>query len=625
MRKLSTKKILLAADFETTVWTKEMLKQAGLDEQPRTDVWSAAYAELFSDRVQVLHDIGSFLRDLFSMKANIVCWFHNLRFDGTFIVDYLLRNGWEINYVKNTEMTSRQFKTLISAQNRWYSVTLKYGKYIIEFRDSAKLMPFDLKGVGEAFQTTHRKLEMEYAGNRYPGCEITQEEMRYIINDVLVMKEALETMINDGHDKLTIGSCCIAEYKKMWDKIDFKNAFPNLKEFYLDECYGYADADEYIRRSYKGGWCYLKKDVLDSENSVYGGKTYDVNSLYPSVMHSKSGNYYPVGKPKFFKGDIPKEIWDGKQCKKGFIFFVRLRASFQIKDGYLPTIQIKRNFLYSPTEWLTTSDVMHKGKRYHELVNEKGEAEVMRPEMTLTYPDFLLFFKHYDVSNLEILDGCYFRTALGIFDAYIDKYMEIKMTSKGARRTEAKLFLNNLYGKLSASDDSSYRIPVIDPETNSLHMDLVDEHEKPTLDISKGALVTAYARYFTITHAQKNYNAFVYSDTDSVHMLDVPAVGIEEHPTELLHWKLESKWSRGIFLRQKTYAEFIREEDGEKVEAHWELKCAGMPDSCKKFFLSTRPITNFSYGLKVPGKLMPKLIPGGTLLVEKEYTLRKKY
>ena len=619
------KKILLAADFETTVWTDRMKQEKGVSEQTSTEVWSAAYAQLYTDNVCVLHSIKDFMECLFAMNENIICWFHNLRFDGSFIVDFLLRNKWKYNNAKPKDMLSNEFKALISAENRWYSLTLKKGKKVIEFRDSVKLMPFTLAQIANAFQTKHKKLEMEYAGERYAGCEIKQDEMGYIINDVLVLKEALEIMLNEGHDKLTIGSCCMSEYKKLFHSGEFNVIFPNLKNYALQESFKYETADEYIRRSYHGGWCYLKPGMTDKNGRVGAGKTYDVNSLYPSVMHSKSGNYYPIGKPSFFKYEIPDRVWDGAHVVEGFVFFVRFKCCFQLKEGYLPTVQIKRNLLYNPTEWLETSDVKYRGKYYHELQNENGEVETCRPELVMTHIDFELFLTHYNVSEMQILDGCWFYAQTGIFDDYINKYMEIKMNSKGAKRTEAKLFLNNLYGKLATSDDSSYRIPHLDAETNALKMELVEEHEKSVLDISKGSYVTAYARYFTITHAQQNYDAFVYADTDSIHMLDVPAVGIVEHPSALLCWKNETKWSSGYFLRQKTYAEFVRYEDGEKVTPHWEIKCAGMPDSCKRNFLAMHPITDFKYGLRVPGKLMPKLIPGGTLLVEKEYTLRKKY
>ena len=45
-------------------------------------------------------------------------------------------------------------------------------------------------------------------------CNITEKEKEYIANDVLAVKEALEIMFTEGHNKLTIGSCCLEEYKK---------------------------------------------------------------------------------------------------------------------------------------------------------------------------------------------------------------------------------------------------------------------------------------------------------------------------------------------------------------------------------------------------------------------------
>lgn len=54
---------------------------------------------------------------------------------------------------------------------------------------------------------------MEYKGYRYAGCEITPAEQEYIANDVLVVAEALQMMMERGHDKTTIGGCCLAEFK----------------------------------------------------------------------------------------------------------------------------------------------------------------------------------------------------------------------------------------------------------------------------------------------------------------------------------------------------------------------------------------------------------------------------
>lgn len=93
-------------------------------------------------------------------------------------------------------------------------MTIKVNGHYIELKDSLKLLPFSLKQIGISFKTKHQKLDMEYKGHRYAGCPISQEELKYIANDVLVIKEALEFMFSEGHKKLTIGSCCLDEFKK---------------------------------------------------------------------------------------------------------------------------------------------------------------------------------------------------------------------------------------------------------------------------------------------------------------------------------------------------------------------------------------------------------------------------
>lgn len=591
--------VLLACDFETTVY----------EGQTSTEVWSAAYARLYTDKVVVLHSIGEFIKDLIDYRSNIVCWFHNERFDGTFIVDYLLKNGWI--WTDQKKMENYQFKTLISSKNRWYSITLKTPKATIEIRDSAKLMPMTLEQIGEAFATQHRKLSMEYEGYRYAGCKITKEEMEYIINDVLVLKEALEFMLNEGHVNLTIGSCALNEYK--YSVKDFNTLFPALEEVDIDSDYGSANAYLYCRKAYKGAFCYVRKDRA---GRVGKGRTFDVNSLYPFVMHSKSGNRYPIGKPHFWKGKLPLAA-----TKEGRLFFIRFKCNFNLKERHLPTVQIKGSKFYKSNEWLESSTIYRRGKAIEEVIDGQGQIVDIRPELTMTSTDYYLFLKHYNTTDLEVLDGCWYYSAAGLFDDYIDKWTEKKVNAKTkGERTESKLFQNNLYGKFATSNDSSYQEPYIDAD-GSVQFKLHEEFNKKPGYIAVGAFITANARYYTITHGQENYDLFVYSDTDSLHLLDGEVVNIEIHPRNLGCWKEETNWSSGIFIRQKTYAEFVRKKDGEKVYPHWEVTCAGMPDNCKKKFLATHPITDFKRGLQIDGKLMPIRISGGIILKNTTFTL----
>lgn len=638
-------------DFETTVY----------EGQTSTEVWASASVEFYTENVNIFHSIDEQFQYFKTLNCDIVAYYHNLKFDGNFWLSYLLtklKYEQAIHYLNDEQtqaefiaikdMKNKTFRYTISDMGQWYTLTIKVNNHTIELRDSLKLLPFSVKQIGKSFKTKHQKLDMEYIGYRYAGCNITDEEKQYIANDVLIVKEALEQLFNDGHDKLTIGSCCMEEYKKTTGAYDYKDLFPPLDEVALDKnIFGSSNADEYIRHSYRGGWCYL---VKGKENKVrHNGTTGDVNSLYPSMMHSQSGNYFPIGKPYFWSGNIiPNEaIGENKY------YFIRIKTRFYIKENKLPFIQIKGNHLYKGTDSLTTSDILNKDGTYNRYYKDKNsnihDSAVI---MTVTMTDYKLMLKHYELVDFEILDGCWFYSMKGIFDNYINHYAEIKMNSKGAKRTEAKLFLNNLYGKLASSSNSSFKVAYV-KDDESIGFYTVPANNKKVGHIATGSAITSYARNFTITAAQKNYYGvdkagFIYADTDSIHC-DLPAdkiKGITVDPVKFCCWKLESSWDTAIFTRQKTYIEHITHNDLIPVdEPYNDIKCAGMPQKCKdlfnksmqgyevkesdnytqselKFLATKRDYSDFKVGLCVPGKLLPKRIKGGVLLVNTTYEMR---
>lgn len=726
-------KNLYIGDFETTVF----------EGQQRTDVWAAAMTRLFdeTDYVDVFHSIDEMWDAIARLDKSIVLYFHNLKFDGNFWLNFILKklqfkpaldqpnpdDPSSLNWLSNFKMPDSTYKCAISAMGQWYSITIKFNKRVIEIRDSLKLLPFSVKRIGESFKTRHKKLEMEYKGFRYPGCEITPEEMRYIANDVLVVREAMEFALTEGHDKLTIGACCLDEFKKTWgvgtqqgDEI-YARLFPNLYEIPIDDpSMGAPNADAWVRRSYHGGWCYLVPGK--ATRRLVNGCTADVNSLYPSMMSKESGNTYPVGKPLFItKSNLtalldysekypgskfmrcitafnkqlelpslsPKSILHFiKEVRKAKLFvFLRFKTRFYIRGGKLPFIQIKSSFRYRPTECLTTTDVWDKasGKfvtHTWEPTGEEGEMTLKstRVELTMTMMDFELFIEHYRTVQFELLDMMIFKSDEypdewnwdfandcliegGLFDNYINHYRKLKETSTGAMREFAKLFLNNLYGKMASSTNSDFKIPYI-KEDGSLGFKQHDANDKKPGYIPVGSCITSYARCFTIRAAQKNYHGpdkpgFVYADTDSIHC-DLPpekVVGITVHPTAFCCWKLECNWDVAWFTRQKTYIEHVTHKDLKQVsKPYYDIKCAGMPERPKELFaksldrwkpdtgneadmkywnslpedqqgaiLAEYNLSDFKVGLILPGKLRQESVPGGALLVDSVYEMRPAY
>lgn len=120
------------------------------------------------------------------------------------------------------------------------------------------------------------------------------------------------------------------------------------------------------------------------------------------------------------------------------------------------------------------------------------------------------------------------------------------------------------------------------------------------------------------------------------------------HPTDFCCWKLESEWDIAYFTRQKTYIEHVVKSDGEPCNPRYDVRCAGMSETCKDLFLhaisdkapeafprynelpeeqqqflqNKLTLTDFDIGLKIPGKLTPRQIPGGVLLTETTYEMR---
>ena len=236
-----------------------------------------------------------------------------------------------------------------------------------------------------------------------------------------------------------------------------------------------------------------------------------------------------------------------------------------------------------------------------------------------------MFRETYNAYDLEVLDYVWFYARPAMFDVYINKYAEMKKTSKGFCRTLAKLFLNNLYGKFAMSDDSSWKEPYLG-EDGIVHFKLHEEHEKKVGYIAVGSAITSYARNFTIRHAMANYDRFCYADTDSIHLQGIePAEMVKVDPVEFCCWKNESDFDFAYFERQKTYAEHVVAEDGEPCEPYLNLKASGMTKQAKQAFIDRGlPLDALSDGLELEdANLKGVRIKGGILLKNKTFKLRK--
>lgn len=108
-------------------------------------------------------------------------------------------------------------------------------------------------------------------------------------------------------------------------------------------------------------------------------------------------------------------------------------------------------------------------------------------------------------------------------------------------------------------------------------------------------------------------------DTDSIHTL-LPTKDLEKFceidDNKLGFWKIESKFTRAKFIRQKCYLEDIIDEAS--GESKLKITCAGMPPSCYEYVTWD----TFKTGFSCKGKLTYKSVKGGVKLVETEFTIK---
>lgn len=519
--------------------------------------------------MEIGHDIERFIERV-SDYQSAACYFHNLKFDGTFIVYWLLTNGYM--HVSGKAGRAGTFSTLIGGMGQFYSITVRWmNGNRTEFRDSFKKLPMTVARIALSFGYGEGKGEIDYHAPRPVGYRMTAAERDYVRRDVAIVAKAIKQVHDNKMSGLTVAGDSLSTYKRMMPR--FRDVFPVLS----------PAMDAEIRRAYRGGYTYA--DARHRGKIVGGGIVLDVNSLYPHVMRNMP---MPYGVPEFTDG-APANLDD--LC----IFAVTFTA--KLKPGHLPCIQIKNSGAFTAAQYLTDIDEP--------------------TELVVTNIDWKLYEDHYDIDIIEWSGTWSFKSAYGFFDEYIDHWMSVKQNSEHGIREIAKLHLNSLYGKFASNPDVSGKFPVL--RDNAVHLqDAADEMREPVYT-PVGVFITSYARNLTIRACQDNYDRFLYCDTDSMHLLryDIPA-GIEVHKSKLGAWKFEYTFARGMYVRPKAYLEQEETLLPVRTIKGYVNRIAGLPiDVSRKLTFS-----DVYDGAIYEGKLRPNAVPGGIVLVPVPYRMK---
>lgn len=560
------------ADFETTT------------DENDCRVWAFALCEIGNPENFIYgNSLEEFMDFCSNPKENYKIYFHNIKFDGCFILDYLENHNF--TFVEDRkERQDYTYTTLITDMNVFYSIEVffrvdKKGhrNNKVTFYDSLKILNFSVEQIAKDFNLPIKKLTLDYKAKREVGHILTPEEVDYIRNDVEIMARALDIMFEQNLKKMTIGSDALNNYKEMQPK--FKKLFPTLDE----------SIDEEIRHSYKGGFTYLSPKY--KEKQVGKGLVLDVNSEYPAMMHSMNGRMLPFGFPIQFDGAYEFDpVYP--------LYIINFSCMFDLKKGKIPSIQIKHSMDYIQNEYLESS---------------KG----LITDLTLTSVDFELFKENYNIKYLKFNGGYKFQATTGIFDEYIDYWTMQKIQAKKDKNSSlyriAKLMLNSLYGKFATSTRSVLKQPFLSDDGIVKYIDFKGKSRKSVYS-AMSSFITSYGRDYIIRSSMKirewsinkyGEDYYVYSDTDSIHLrIQDEKEDVEDLKKILIiddyklgAWKPESTFKRGAYIRQKCYIE-------EGYDNQLNVTIAGFP----KNLAPLMTFENFKIGFTTEGMTVEDLI-----------------
>lgn len=554
---------IYSADFETN--NSEVAISC-----KRTTVWLADIYNPITRRHYTTTSIHDFFKQLLKLGGGIY-YFHNLKFDGQFILHYILRNGYK--YTNAKKINVGEFYSLISDRGVYYMIKVAIGYYrgkkvICEFRDSSKKINGSVEQIANDYKLPIKKGSIDYNAHHEKSGEVSTDDIDYIHGDTEIIGVVLLDQHKLGMTKLTTSSDSLGVYKDFL-RGNYRNFFPVVD--YETDCF--------FRSAYRGGVVQVNEHVagLTLNTPIYA---YDVNSMYPSVMATA---ILPYGIPKKFNGKP-------KPTKAYPIYIVEVEVCFDLKKGHRPTL-LRKSLGFKKIEYVSSTH---------------GEVELF----VVTSVDLALLFTHYEIHEIHYNGGYYFHGSTKLFTDFIKPLYKQKCESTGAVKAQAKLILNSLYGKFGTNPKHVERIPYLNGDVLTFKngVTTIEEPEYTAM----AAFITAYARKKLFESIHDNIDSFIYCDTDSIHITAM-AKNIEIDDVALGCWSLEKIYVKSRYLAQKTYM-------GEKENGERDIKICGAPKSIKQLVT----FDNFAIGMTYDGKLTPRKVKGGVVLVDTTFTIKER-
>lgn len=459
------------------------------------------------------------------------------------------------------KMKENEFKYLINGDYNTYSITIKHNKRAIV------LVNFD-----NILNLNNRQKIIDTWTWDYDG----EIEKRYALAVYRCIKELNRDCNIEKQFPTTISGYARRKWKELEGFWELNNMLPDANSVRVNK---EENLEQYCRKSYHGGLNITREQADKSDIINLEGIVLDVNSLYPYIMK----NYpMPKGLPHVCEGKpSDKEIRD---YKNGYIYiFLRIKVNFRLKKNGIPCVQLpnddRERFTHA-RGWLETTQYYdYHNQRY---IPENDENKHLLT-LTLTITDYLLMLKNYDILDIEYINYIWFATTKSLFSDYVNEYYNKKKnaTTEGKKRI-SKMLLNGLSGNMARIPEyTNIRIHI----SENGNVDVDEFHTSGGASyIYVGSAITSYAREYIIKYGEMCGTRWIYSDTDSLHILGTNIPNFIKIGDDLGEWKIEKEFDKAIYYKRKMYG-FMKEN---KIK----LTLAGVPQSSVELIESIIQDTN---------------------------------
>ena len=397
----------------------------------------------------------------------------------------------------------------------------------IEFRCSLKLAGgASLATVGKNLMTHDvKKMEgdLDYEMLRSPLTPLTEKEKSYCENDIRVLLAYIDEKIAYDGDITRIPLTNTGYVRKHCREKCF-DKFSRYREIMSDLTLKPDDFRQ-LQRAFMGGHTHANAHYV--RKVLKNVASYDFTSSYPSVMLLEK---FPMSRPHLVDGTLSDEKMQELLTTKCVMFDLVLENVKPRIDNEHPISKSKC--------WLCEGWVTESGKTITPLVDNGRIVEARRLGITVTEQDFITYTRYYRYSKFEIYNIRWFDRGYlprKFVEAILDLY-EKKTKLKDVDGSEieyaiSKNMINAAYG-MTVTNPVRDEYIYIGGEGNpfdTVKPDLAQAMDRYNASKSRflyypwGVWVTAFSRRNLFTGIEAAGSDFVYSDTDSIKLLNYEA------------------------------------------------------------------------------------------------------